>query len=220
MKKSIFLALLIVNTAVLSQIQVDTNLIFYPENIITITFNNNDRIKAAYYELEAAKYNFKLFESEYTQFNPLIVAPRMTLDSDGYYSSDITAGMQKDFFNGTSIRTSIGNNNEWGSNTDWRNINFVETEIGFPLFSSSRTLERIIKRTFEENELYTKNLDYVDAVRTNIREALEQYYDLVPRIKIYESLKTYQPRLVVPNVGSIVFIPSILLSSLIRYSAF
>ncbi len=195
MKKTILLTLLFINTAVFSQIQIDTSLVFYPENIITITFNNNDRIKAAYYELEAAKYNFKLFESEYTQFNPLIVAPRMTMNSAGDYSSDVIAGMQKEFFNGTSISTAIGNNNEWGNNTDWRNINFIETEIGFPLFSSSRTLERIIKRTFEENELYTKNLDYVDAVRTNIKEALEQYYDLVPRIKIYESLKTYRQEL-------------------------
>jgi len=178
-----------------SQINNDTIALLHPDNIIKITFDNNDRIKSAYYELESAKYNFKLFESEYTQFNPLIVAPRINMNSAGQYSSDVVAGMQKEFFNGASISTAIGNNNSWGSGVETGNVNFVETEIGFPLFSSSRALERIMKRTFEENELYTKNLDYVEAVRENIKEALEMYYDLVPRIKTYEALKEYQTEL-------------------------
>lgn len=61
---------------------IDPTTMFYPENIIVITFNNNNRIKSAYYQLESAKYNFKLFESEYTQFNPLIVKPKMTSNSN------------------------------------------------------------------------------------------------------------------------------------------
>ncbi len=173
----------------------DSTLMLYPENIIKITFNNNDRIKAAYYELESAKFNFKLFESEYTQFNPLIVSPEIYGNSESQYNSELKAGMQKEFFNGTSITTSVGNTNDWGKGSDKWNTNFVETEIGFPLFSSSRALERIIKRTFEENELYTKNLDYVDAVRENIKEALEQYYDLVPRIKTFEALIDFRAEL-------------------------
>lgn len=195
-KITLNLLLLLSTFSVFAQVEIDSVQLFYPENIIQITFNNNNRIKSAYYELEAAKYNFKLFESEYTQFNPLVVAPRVNLNSEGDYSTDVVAGMQKEFFNGASIAASVGNNNDWGNTTDSRNVNFVETEIGFPLFSSSRALERIIKRTFEENELYAKNLDYVDAVRTNIKEALEQYYDLVPRIKIYESLKEYRQELI------------------------
>ncbi len=182
-------------TGLYSQVNNDTTSMLYPDNIIKITFNNNDRIKSAYYQLESAKYNFKLFESEYTQFNPLIVAPRINMNSGGEYATEMVAGMQKEFFNGASISTSIGNNNAWGRGLEMANINFVETEIGFPLFSSSRALERIIKRTFEENELYTKNLGYVDAVRTNIKEALEMYYDLVPRIKTYEALIEYRSEL-------------------------
>ena len=178
-----------------SQVNYDTTSMLYPDNIIKITFNNNDRIKSAYYQLESAKFNFKLFESEYTQFNPLIVAPKTYMNSNGEYSTDIVAGMQKEFFNGASFSTSIGNYNAWGNGVERGNINFVETEIGFPLFSSSRTLERIIKRTFEENELYTKNLDYVEAVRKNIKEALEMYYDLILRIKSYEALKEYRSEL-------------------------
>jgi len=188
--------MVIVSLTATGQISIDSTLLLYPENIIRITFNNNNRIKSAYYELESAKYNFKLFESEYTQFNPLVVSPRVSGNSDGVYVSDMVAGMQKEFFNGTSISTSIGNNSTWGNGIDGGNINFIETEIGFPLFSSSRALERIIKRTFEENELYSKNLDYVDAVRKNIKEALEQYYDLVPRIKTYEALKEFREELI------------------------
>ncbi len=182
-------------STVFSQINTETTLILFPENIIKITFDNNDRIKSAYYKLEAAKYNFKLFESEYTQFNPLIVAPRINSNSEEYYETDVTAGMKKEFFNGSSISTYIGNRSVWGDDITRGNLNYIEAEIGVPMFSSSRKLERIIKRTFEENELYTKNLDYVDAVRTNIKDALEQYYDLVPRIKTYEILKEYRLQL-------------------------
>jgi len=194
--KFFFCALIIViYLPIHGQIGIDSTTLLYPENILKITFNNNDRIKSAYYHLESAKYNFKLFESEFTQFNPLIVAPKINANSDREYSSDITAGMKKEFFNGSSISTAIGTNNDWGNNMERISINFIETEVGIPLFSSSRTLERIIKRTFEENELYTKHLDYVDAVRDNIKLSLEQYYDLVPRIKIYEMLKSYRSKL-------------------------
>lgn len=197
MRKINLLAILIIliHYSSFAQVTIDSTLLLYPENIVKITFSNNNRIKAAFYELESAKYNFKLFESEYTQFNPLIVEPTINANSQGEYSSDISAGLQKEFFNGSSISTSVGTYNDWGHHVDRNNINFIETEVGFPLFSSSRALERIIKRTFEENELYTKNLDYVDAVRNNIRESLEQYYDLVPRIKIYEMLKEYRAEL-------------------------
>ncbi len=167
----------------------------YTENILKITFQNNDKIKAAFYHLESAKYNFKIFESEYTKFNPLIVTPKMNANTDREFASDISAGMQKEFFNGTSISTSVGASNQWGTDADINQVNFIETEVGFPLFSSSRTLERITKRTFEENELYTKNLDYVDAVRNSIKFSLEKYYDLVPRIKIYDMLKNYREEL-------------------------
>jgi hypothetical protein len=189
---TLLIGLLLSHLMLKAQINLDSSEILYPGNILKITFNNNEGIKSAYYELESAKYNFKLFESEYTQFNPLVVAPRMNANSDRNYTSDISAGLTKEFFNGTSISTSLGSNNDWGEDVGRSQINFIETEVGFPLFSSSRKLERIIKRTFEENELYTKNLDYVEAVRDNIKKSLEQYYDLVPRIKIYKMLKNYR----------------------------
>lgn len=76
-----------------SQISIESHLLLSPENIIKLTYNQNDRIKAAFYKLESAKNNFKLFESEYTQFNPLIVTPKFSGNSDGYYASDLTAGI-------------------------------------------------------------------------------------------------------------------------------
>jgi hypothetical protein len=178
-----------------AQITFDQTTSLFPENIIKLTFENSDRIKAAYYQLDAAKYNFKLFESEYTQFNPVIVDSKVITNSDGVSFGEFSTGMNKDFFDGTSISASIGNNTDWGHNVENHNVNFVETEVSFPLFTSVRKLDRLIKRTFEENELYTKNLAYVDEVKTNILAALEQYYDLVPRIKTYEMLKRYREEL-------------------------
>lgn len=191
---SIILFLLTINSY--AQSNLDSTVMLYPNNIITITFNNNNQIKSAYYNLESAKSNFKLFERGYSQFNPLIVAPKMHANSNGEYSAVTTVGLEKEFFNGSSISATVGSDNDFGKNIRPGSVNFVETEVGFPLFSSSRALERMIKRTFEENELYTKNLDYVDAVKNNIHHSLEQYYDLVPRIKIYNMLKEQRNELV------------------------
>ncbi len=66
---SLFLCMFI-TLSLNAQVNIDTALILYPNNIIRLTFQNNDRIKAAYFKLESAKNDFKLFESEYTQFNP------------------------------------------------------------------------------------------------------------------------------------------------------
>ena len=178
-----------------AQYNLDTTLTLSPQNIIKITFENSDRIKSAYFHLESAKYNFKLFESDYTQFNPVIVRSGASANSDHRNYSNFSAGMRKEFFDGTSIEASVGNDIGWGKNNTYSNVNYFESEISFPLFTSARKLDRLIKRTFEENELYTKNLDYVDAVKENIHDAVEQYYDLVPRIKTYEMIKAYRTEL-------------------------
>jgi hypothetical protein len=188
-KKVVLLSIVIFITVnSFAQFKLDTSVILSPGSIIKITFEHSDRIKSAYYKLESAKYNFKLFESDYTQFNPVIVNSGIRSNSEHQNYSNVSAGMRKEFFDGTSIEASMGNDMGWGPNTNYQNINYIETEISFPLFTSARKLDRLIKRTFEENELYTKNLDYVDAVKENIHDAVEQYYDLVPRIKIYNML--------------------------------
>lgn len=195
MKRQFLLLCLAAVFNVFAQDQYDPSTPLFPENIIKLTFENSDRIKAAYCKLESAKYNFKLFESEYTQFNPLIVDSKVTTNSDKVSFGEFSTGMSKEFFDGTSISTSIGNNTDWGRGIENHNVNFVETEVSFPMFTSARKLDRLIKRTFEENELYTTNLDYVEEVKTNIHDALEQYYDLVPRIKTYNMMKAYREEL-------------------------
>jgi hypothetical protein len=195
MKLFLFLFVSAFSVHVFGQIKIEKSQMLYPENIIKLTFDNSDRIKSAFYNLEAAKYNFKLFESEYTQFNPLIINSDLHTNSDRENSGELSAGMSKEFFDGTSITSSMGNNSGWGRIPENRNVSFIESEVSFPLFSSARKLDRLIKRTFEENELYTKNLEYVDEVRHNILFALEQYYDLVPRYKSYNMYKTYRNEL-------------------------
>jgi len=191
--KTIFAFLIFaIATNIHGQIKIEKSLRLYPENIIRLTFENSDRIKSAFYALEAAKSNFKLFESEYTQFNPLIVNSNIVSNSDRVSTGEMSAGMSKEFFDGTAINSSVGTYSNWGTDVNNHSVTFLDADISFPLFSSARKLDRLIKRTFEENELYTKNLAYVDEVKQNIHLALEQYYDLVPRIKIYEMLKSYR----------------------------
>ena len=158
--------------------------------------DNSSRIKAAEHKLESAQYNFKLFESEFTQFTPFKMNSEIRGDINNIYESEISIGLQKEFFDGSSIDAYVGNSNVWGERLNDGNTQFIKAEVQFPLFSSNRKLKRIIKRTFEENELYSARLDYVNSIRNTIRNSLEMYYDYVPRAKILQRLKIYKDNLI------------------------
>lgn len=163
-----------------------------PESIMRLTMDLSARIEAEKHQLASAQYNYDLFESKYTQFTPLKMNSEIEVDQDEDYEGEISVGMEKEFFDGSSIGAYLGQNNLWGEERGNENSQFVRTEVQFPLFSSNRKLRRITERTFEENELYNAQLDYVNTVRQTIRNALEMYYDYVPRAKSLEQLKAYK----------------------------
>ncbi len=179
-----------------SQTENLTEQALYPETIMQLTLENSARIKAAKYKLESARYNFKLFESEYSKFTPMNLSSSLETNTNEEYESETTVGVQKEYFDGSSIGASLGNSSLWGGEFSDETTQFVKTEIQFPLFSSNRKLKRIIKRTFEENELYSAQLDYVNTIRNTIKNALEMYYDYVPRAKILERMQQYKADLI------------------------
>jgi len=185
-----------VNTMILGQTDIVNDLTLYPESIMSLTMDNSSRIEAAKHKLESAQYNFKLFESEYTQFTPLDFNSEIRGYNSTDYASETSIGVQKEFFDGSSIGAYFGNNNFWGEDLADNSTQYVKTEVQFPLFSSNRKLNRIIKRTFEENELYSAHLDYVNTIRQTIRNALEMYYDYIPRVKTFQRLKEHRGNLI------------------------
>ncbi len=192
----IHIFLLILVGSVFSQMKKQDNSALYPESIMRLTMDNSSRIKAAKYKLESAQYNFKLFESEFTQFTPLKFNSEIQGDNDKKFDSEISVGIQKEFFDGSSIGAYWGNDNTWGERLSGENTQFLKAEIQFPMFSSNRKLNRIIKRTFEENELYSAHLDYLNTVRRTILLALEMYYDYVPRAKTLQRLIMFNNNLI------------------------
>jgi len=171
-------------------------LILNPERIMRLTMDHSARIEAAKYNLKSAEYNFKLFESRYTKFSPFVMRSELSRDEDHEYESGVRTGVEKDFFDGSSISSGVGAYNTWGENSDEENGQYLYARVNMPLFSSNRKLTRLIERTFEENELYSAQLDYVDDVRDTIKEALEQYYDFIPRSQALEKLRSYKDELV------------------------
>ncbi len=168
-----------------------------PDTIIRIAYERNPRIAAARHKLRSSEYNYKLFESEYSQFIPLIMDSRVqrgTEDSERITSGRLTAGLRKEFFDGSSASLDAGNETEWDSEGRSHN-QFVEGQVEFPLFSSNRKLSRVIKRTFEENELHNANLNYVERVRTVLHDAQEEYYDLIARTQVLNTIRKYKERL-------------------------
>ncbi len=173
-----------------------TDMDIFPESIMRLTMDNSSRIKAAKHKLESAQFNFKLFESEFTQFTPFKMNSEIQGDRNKDFESSTSIGIQKEFFDGSSVGAFWGNRNIWGEGVPDENTQFLEAEVQFPLFSSNRKLNRIIKRTFEENELFSAQLDYVNTIRRTIRNALEMYYDYVPREQILQRLKIYKDNLI------------------------
>ncbi len=193
MKKLIVLVFIVVGNVLGGICQSNSNdIVLTPQTIMKLTYQNSKRINSAYHKLEAAKYNFKIFEREYTQFNPVIINSGLYGSSDNLYQSETSYGMEKEFFNGSLIQVETGYDTEWGRNSETQYTQYIETNVSFPLFTSNRKLSRLIKRTFEENELFSAHLEYVDAIRGNIRNALEMYYDFVPRYKIFLMYNRYK----------------------------
>jgi len=168
----------------------------YPETIMRLTMDHSAQIKAAKYKLESARYNFKLFESEYTTFTPLNMSSDVQGNQDREFESETSLGVRKEYFDGSSVDAALGNSASWGGALTEERSQFIKTEIQFPMFSSNRKLNRIIKRTFEENELYSAQLDYVNTIRRTIENALETYYDYVPRAKTLARMRQYKQQLV------------------------
>ncbi|NIA31577.1 MAG: hypothetical protein GWP06_16925 [Actinobacteria bacterium] len=174
-----------------AQGKTETEKILNPNSIIRISYENSAGITASRNKLESAKYNFKLFESEYTQFIPLLLDSRVKRKSGNETSGEVVAGMEKEFFDGTSLSFDVGNSTDIISG-EYEHTQFVEGLLEFPLFSSNRKLSRLTKRTFQENELYSANIGYVNTIRRVIRNASERYYDLVPRTETLEAIKKYR----------------------------
>jgi outer membrane protein TolC len=147
------------------------------DTVIELAFARNPGIKAARYQLESAQHNFDLFESELSQFTPLVLDSKVARETDAEKGAEVTAGMEREFFNGASANLNVGNSSvfEKGTRT---HAQFVGSEIEFPLFSSNTKLERLSERTFEENDLREARLNYIEEVRAQITDSQETYYEL------------------------------------------
>ena len=140
MKAIVLPGVLILLNFVFGQNSYGNTLPISPETIMRITYKNNVRIKSAYYKLESAKYNFKLFESEYTQFNPIIINSELSGNSEEEYRNETSVGFQKEFFDGSSVKSEIGSGSYFGRGSGGRYNQYVEAEVEFPLFMSSRKM--------------------------------------------------------------------------------
>ncbi|MFH0793544.1 MAG: TolC family protein [bacterium] len=157
------------------------------DTIIPITYDNNQQIAAAKYDLQAAEYAFKEFERDLSQFTPFLFNADITRETRSFvsdatgrrtvtdYDFRTRAGVQKEFFDGSSIFGGVGYRGHHGDGGEGGNP-FAETEIRFPLFSSFTTLRRITDRSFEENQVLNTRLDYVNEVRSSVQNAQSNYF--------------------------------------------
>lgn len=177
-------------------------------SIVFLTFEHNPDVAAARFELEAAEYQFKDFERNLSQFTPVLFRSNVERDvrhpeEDHYYK--VQAGMEKEFFNGSSVFAGVGHWGEFGDNSDGRS-DFLEMDVQFPLFGSNTTLRRITQRARQENEMFNARLEYVDEIREVIEDAQDRYFwCLVYREQsrlILESASEYRRLLTLPQIDS------------------
>jgi outer membrane protein TolC len=163
------------------------------DSIIQLTYQINPNIAAAKYDLEAAEYAYLEFERDLSQFTPFKLNSSIDRTTDMIsgspqssthdYSNSV--GFQKDYFNGASISASVGHQGTFGD--DGRGNNpYLEFNASYPLFSSHATLSRIISRSYEENQLYSSRLSYINDIKWYVRDAQLDYIWLQVEIKQLE----------------------------------
>lgn len=161
------------------------------DTVIELAFAGNPGIRAARYRLESAQHNFDLFESELSQFTPLVLDSKVLTESDRPREAEVTAGMEREYFNGATASVSVGNNSAFDNGTR-SHAQFVASEIAFPLFSSNTKLERLSERTFEENDLREARLDYIEEVRAQIEDAQETFYEWTQSTAMLRALEHHR----------------------------
>ena len=177
-------------------------------SMIHIVYRDNPDVQIARFSLEAAEYQFKDFERDLSQFTPLLARSSIereerSPDENQFYHMQV--GMEKEFFNGSSVFAGVGHQGEFGDNSDGTS-NALELDVQFPVFGSNTTLRRITQRSREENELYNARLEYIDEVRYAIQQAQENYFWLLTcweRYDLYNRcVADYEDLLKTPQVIS------------------
>jgi outer membrane protein TolC len=178
------------------------------ESLLQLVFDENPEVVSARYALEVAEFQFKDFVRNLSQFTPFLSRSYITRNQRRYeeeqaYSTRV--GIEKEFFDGSSISTGFGHHGHFGDPESGTG-QFLDTDITFPLFGSYTTLRRITSRSREENELFNARLEYVDEIRDNIREAQYHYFDLLTtrenKAKRIECIEAYKGFLSIPRVQS------------------
>ncbi len=178
------------------------------ESIIQLVFGENPEVVAIRYALEAAEFQYKDFVRNLSQFTPLLFRQAIARDQRQYEEGQVYStrvGMEKEFFDGSSIFTGVGHRGNFGDAESGKG-QFLETDITFPLFGSNTTLRRITNRSREENELLNARLEYVDTIRDNIRMAQFNYIDVLTHLERMamrkECIEDYQGFLTIPRAQS------------------
>ncbi len=157
-------------------------------SIIQITFQKNMEIAASRFDIEAAKYQFQRFERNLSEFVPFIIETNADRDLESYEDGShrisdtedqaaASVGFEKEFFDGKKISASSGVRMSSDGNGD-NGHPFIGAEMKFPLFSSFTTLKRVTERSFEESELLSAWLDFIDTVRDSISDSHEAYVEV------------------------------------------
>ena len=178
------------------------------DSLMQLVFDENPEVVSARYALEVAEFQFKDFVRNLSQFTPFLSQSYITRSQRWYEENQVYStrvGMEKEFFDGSSVSTGFGYRGNFGDPESGTG-QFLDTDITFPLFGSNTTLRRITSLSREENELFNARLEYVDEIRDNIREAHYHYFDLLTvkenRARRIECIEDYKGFLALPRVQS------------------
>ncbi len=178
------------------------------DSLMKLVFDENPEVVSARYALEVAEFQFKDFVRNLSQFTPFLSQSYITRSQRRYEENQVYStrvGMEKEFFDGSSVSTGFGHHGNFGDPESGTG-QFLDTDITFPLFGSNTTLRRITSLSREENELFNARLEYVDEIRDNIREAHYHYFDLLTtrenRARRIECIEDYKGFLALPRVQS------------------
>jgi len=178
------------------------------DSLMQLVFDENPEVVSARYALDVAEFQFKDFVRNLSQFTPFLSQSYITRNQRRYDEEQVygtRVGMEKEFFDGSSVSTGFGHGGNFGDPESGTG-QYLDTDVTFPLAGSNTTLRRITSLSREENELFNARLEYVDKIRDNIREAHYHYFDLLTtrenRARRIECIEDYKSFLTIPRTQS------------------
>ncbi len=168
-----------------------------PRTLIPIAFNRQPRIKSSFQRFKSEEARYDFFYASRDSLTPKVSLSNQWDEYESQPDSRLgnrkevdrsrehtpTLSVEKRFFDTTEMEVGVG----YGlmdDNTGYGDQPFVSASVRYPLWASRERLERTSEEIFRRSELNDAQLEFIQAVRQELEQALSHYYRAIYNMKL------------------------------------